>query len=256
MIANYHSIDTFSSVDGPGIRYVIFLQGCNMLCKFCHNVDVALNVKNKQITVDEVVNDFLQYQSFYKNGGITVSGGEPLLQIDFIIELFKKLKQYNVHTAIQTQGTLFSKNIKYYELLKVTDLFIVDLKGVDNEHSLKVCNKKIDKTLEFLKFLDQNNKSFVITYVLLPGINDTDYCFDKLGSILAMFNPVNMSFKLLPYHRLGTNKWQKLGLEYELEHIKEPTSTEIKQAMQAINQHYQYYLALRSNQQVSLEYSN
>ena len=256
MIANYHSIDTFSSVDGPGIRYVLFLQGCNMLCKFCHNVDVAINIKNKQITVDEVVNDFLKYQSFYKNGGITISGGEPLLQIDFIIELFKKLKEFIVHTAIQTQGTLYRSNEKFDELLELTDLFIVDLKGVDNEHSLKVCNKKVERTFEFLRFLDQHQKEIMLTYVLIPEVNDNEYCLEKLGYILAQYNPNNVVFKILPYHRLGVDKWRKLGLTYQFKHINEPSQEAVKEAVETFNKYYQYYLASLQDKRVSLAVSS
>lgn len=242
MIANYHSIDTFSSVDGPGIRYVLFLQGCNMLCKFCHNVDAAINIENKQITVDEVIEDFLKYKDFYRNGGITISGGEPLLQIDFVIELFKRLKELNIHTCIETQGTLFRPTEKFQELLALTDLFIVDLKGVDNEHALKVCNVKIDRSLEFLEYLDQNNKNFMVSYVLIPEINDSEYCLEKLGKILTKYNPLNMSFQIHPYHRLGAEKWTMLNMKYEFDHIKEPSDEQTKIAVQKINTYYQMYL--------------
>lgn len=225
MIANYHSIETFSGVDGPGIRYVLFLQGCNMRCKFCHNVDTTSMEVNKTITTDEVVNDYLKYKSFYKNGGITISGGEPLLQMDFIIELFKKLKEYNVHTCIQTQGSLFNKSPKFDELISLTDLFIVDLKGVNDDIAKRICGVSIKKTLSFLEYLESLNKNYMVTYVLIPGINDSNEEIDGLAKILAPLK--NMSFTALPYHRLGIEKWEKLNLKYELYDVTQPSKEDV-----------------------------
>lgn len=226
MIANYHSIETFSSLDGPGIRYVLFLQGCNFNCKFCHNVDTVPMISNKQITVNEVVKDYLKYISFYRKGGITISGGEPLLQIDFIFELFKKLKEHGVHTCIETQGSLFKNTAKYRELISVTDLFLVDVKGVDDQHAIDICGKDMKKTFEFLDFLDKNGSAFTVTYVLLPGLNDDDYCVEQLARLLNQYHGDNRNLKVLPYRRLGVEKWKSLNLEYELEDLLEPTKEE------------------------------
>lgn len=242
MIANYHSIDTFSNVDGPGIRYVLFLQGCNTLCKYCHNIDVAQNVKRNAITVDEVVEDFLKYQRFYLNGGITISGGEALMQIDFVVSLFKKMKELKIHTCLETQGSLFVNNEKYHELIKVTDLFIVDLKGVNAKLAKLVSDIDIERSYQFLNFLNEMQKEFLITYVLIPTLNDSDECFDKLGLILSKFDPSLMSFKILPYHRLGINKWHQLNLIYQLENIREPSNRAILNAKALIQKAYQKYL--------------
>lgn len=228
MIANYHSIETFSSVDGPGVRYVLFLQGCNMNCKYCHNIDTVPITKNKQISVDEVVNDYLKYSKFYKNGGITISGGEPLLQVDFIIALFKELKKHNVHTCIETQGSLFRKNQNIQELISLTDLFIVDLKGVDNKFSTEICGQKIDNTLMFLDHLNKINSKFLLTYVLMPGLNDDEYCIKMLASILGRFDISNRSFKVNRYRRLGVDKWKNLNLEYKLDHLLEPSKKDVE----------------------------
>lgn len=228
MIANYHSIETFSSLDGPGIRYVLFLQGCNFSCKFCHNVDTIPTLCNKQITDEEVVKDYLKYSKFYKNGGITISGGEPLMQTNFIIELFKKLKEFNVHTCIETNGSLFNESNTLKNLVELTDLFLVDLKGVDNEHSLPICGNEIDNTLLFFEYLNKVNKKFSITYVLLPGINDDNYCVEKLATLLNKFNDRNRSFKILPYRLLGVEKWKQLNLEYQLEHLLEPRKEDVE----------------------------
>lgn len=227
MIANYHSIETFSGVDGPGIRYVLFLQGCNMNCKFCHNIDAVPLSTNKNITVEEVVEDYLKYQLFYKNGGITITGGEPLLQIDFIIELFTELKKHNVNTCIQTQGSLFRKTEKFDKLIELTDLFIVDLKGVDNDYSKRIAGARITRTLEFMNHLDAINHQFWMTYVLLPTFNDDDYCSKRLAEIISSFSPDNMRFNLLPYHKLGKDKWEKLNLKYQIDEIEPPTKEEV-----------------------------
>lgn len=235
MIANYHSIETFSGVDGPGIRYVLFLQGCNLRCKFCHNADTIPHVKNKMISVSEVVEDYLKYKDFYgRGGGITISGGEPLLQTNFIISLFTELKKHNVHTCIQTQGTLYTDHPKYKKLVELTDLFMVDLKGVDDQYALSICGSGVSSTLRFLKYLNENNRKFCISYVLLPGINDNDYCVDRLANILKDFNPMNMSFKVAPYHRLGVQKWAKLNIKYQLEDLAEATHEDVEMFVRKI----------------------
>lgn len=227
MIANYHSIETFSSVDGPGIRYVLFLQGCNLLCSYCHNPDMIQIKKNKAISVAEVINDYRKYQSFYRNGGITISGGEPLLQIDFVIALFKEMQQLGIHTCIETQGSLFTNDSKYKAITSLTDLFMVNLKGVDNDYSTDICGVKIDKTLAFLKYLDDNNRKFIITYVLLPGINDNDYCVREFARIVGSFKKDNCTFQILPYHSMAIAKWDKLNMKYFLRDLREPKQDEV-----------------------------
>lgn len=228
MIGNFHSIETFSSVDGPGIRYVLFLQGCNLLCQYCHNPDMIEIKKNKAISVEEVVADYKKYATFYRNGGITVSGGEPLLQIDFLIELFRELKKINVHTCIETQGTLFYEGDKYRELISLTDLFLVNLKGVDNKYSVDICGVKIDKTLEFLSYLDKINHKFTITYVLLPEMNDNDYCANELAKIISSYKKDNVTYQVLPYHNMGMEKWDKLNMRYLLRDLREPKKQEVE----------------------------
>lgn len=228
MIANVHSIETFSSLDGPGIRYVLFLQGCNMACKFCHNIDTTIRTTNKQMSVDEVVEDYLKYKAFYKDGGITISGGEPLLQTKFIIELFKKLKEKGIHTAIETQGSVYRDIPMYDELIELTDLFIIDLKGVSNLEAFRIAGARIDNTFKLFDKLNNLGKKFWITYVLLPKVNDYEEIANKMATILNRFNPLNYEYKVLRYHKLGLDKWHKLGLKYELDDIKEATKEDAK----------------------------
>lgn len=228
MIANVHSIETFSSVDGPGIRYVLFLQGCNMFCKFCHNIDTTVKTDNRAMTVDEVVEDFLKYKAFYIKGGITVSGGEPFLQTPFIIELFTKFKELGVHTAIETQGSIYRDIPMYDELIEITDLFIVDLKGVNNTDAKFISGVKIDNTFKMLEKLDSLNKKFLITYVLLPEVNNSSEHARQMANILNRYNPKNFDFKVLGYHKLGLEKWNKLDFTYELDHVREATKDDIR----------------------------
>ena len=188
------------------------------------------------MSVDEVVENFLRYKDFYADGGITISGGEPLLQIDFIISLFKELKKLNIHTAIETQGTLFKDNEKFSELIALTDLFIIDLKGVDNEEARKISGVKIDNTFKLLDKLDKENKKFWLTYVLIPGINNLDIHAMKLAKILKQYSPSNCTFKALKYHKLGLEKWEKLGLKNELIDVPIATNTDINNFLTKIKE--------------------
>ena len=237
MIANVHSIETFSSVDGPGIRYVLFLQGCNMFCKFCHNIDTTVKTDNSLMTVDEVVEDFLKYKAFYIKGGITVSGGEPFLQTHFIVELFKKLKQLGVHTAIETQGSIYRDIPMYDELFEVTDLFIVDLKGVNNEDAKFISGVKIDNTFKMLEKLNSLNKKFLITYVLLPNVNNSSDHVRQIVDILNKYDANNFDFKVLVHHKLGLEKWKKLNFNYELDHVREATKEDIRLFLDEVNKY-------------------
>lgn len=224
MKCNYHSIQTMGTLDGPGIRYVLFLQGCPFRCLFCHNPD-TWSGKANSMSVDEVVSDILKYKSFYENsnGGVTISGGEPLLQIPFLLELFKKLKAYNIHTTIDTCGYVdISNDLK--ELLGYTDLFLLDIKHLDKQKHKNLTGCSNDKVIKFLKFLDDNNKSIWIRQVLVPEISmDNDY----IGSLIEFLKKFNIEkVELLPYHEMGKEKYKKLGIEYKLK-SRIPTKDEV-----------------------------
>ena len=222
---NYHSIQTMGALDGPGLRYVLFLQGCPFRCLFCHNPDTWSGSANS-MSVDEVFSDILKYKSFYENsnGGVTISGGEPLLQIPFLLELFKKLKTNNIHTAIDTCGYVdITEDLK--KLLNYTDLFLLDIKHLDKQKHKDLTGCPNDKVLNFLKFLNDNNKSIWIRQVLVPDISmDNDY-IDSLINFLKNFKIEKV--ELLPYHEMGKEKYKKLGLEYKL-HSRIPTKEEVK----------------------------
>ncbi|MCD7740489.1 MAG: pyruvate formate lyase-activating protein, partial [Candidatus Gastranaerophilales bacterium] len=174
LTGNIHSIETLGTVDGPGIRFVVFVQGCPMRCKYCHNPDTWDYMENKIMTVEEIIKKYNGVKEFLKNGGITVTGGEPLSQINFVIELFKKSKQEKIHTALDTSGILFNnrKTEKFDELLNYTDLVLLDLKHIDDEEHKKLTTFSNKNVLDFAKYLDKKNIPVWIRHVLIPNITD------------------------------------------------------------------------------------
>ena len=229
MTGKIHSFETFGTVDGPGTRFVIFFKGCPLRCLYCHNPDTWSSKDAKEYTVQEIVEEVLKYKKYYEKGGVTATGGEPLRQLDFLIELFKELKKYNIHTAIDTSGALFSKSKtdKYDELLKFTDLFLLDIKHIDNEEHKKLTGVNNKNTLTFAKYLDDNNKKIWIRHVLVPGITTQEKYLKDLKLFLDNLNNVE-KVEILPYHTLGVNKYKKLGLDYPLKHIEPPSQEEIQ----------------------------
>jgi len=224
MDCNYHSIQTMGTLDGPGIRYVLFLQGCCFRCLFCHNPD-TWSGKANTMSVEDAFNDIIKYKEFYKSscGGVTVSGGEPLLQVPFLIELFKKLKANNIHTAIDTCGGVdITDGIK--ELINYTDLFMLDIKHLDKEKHQELTGADNDRVLKFLDFLNNNNKTIWIRQVLVPDISMDDEYIQTLIEFLKNYNIERV--ELLPYHDMGREKYKKLGLEYPL-NVRLPEKEEV-----------------------------
>ncbi len=230
MNGRIHSTETFGTVDGPGIRFVVFMQGCTLKCKYCHNRD-TWNVKTgTSTTVSELVKQILKYKSYIENsnGGVTVSGGEPLLQAEFVTELFKELKNKNIHTALDTSGSIpLSDEIK--ELLKYTDLVLLDIKHIDPEKCVNLTGFTNKNTLEFAKYLSNINLPVWIRQVLIPGYTDDKFDLIKLKNFLSNLNNVE-KIELLPYHELGKFKWKELGENYELEGVPVPTQMDIDRA--------------------------
>ena len=229
-----HSFETFTTVDGPGIRFILFLSNCPLRCKYCHNPDTWA-CKGKEYSVDEIVNEILKYKNYYKNGGVTISGGEPLLQIDFVIEIFKKLKKYNMHTAIDTSGITFNENQieKFDELNKYTDLYLLDIKEIDEKKHIKLTGKSNKNILEFAQYLSKNNKKVWIRHVIVPTINLDKDDLIKTREFINTLNNVER-VDVLPYHTLGVHKYKELGLKYPLEGVRTPTSEEIKFAKEIL----------------------
>ena len=239
MIGKIHSFESFGTVDGPGIRYVIFLKGCPLRCKYCHNPDTWTMNGAKEYDVDTIVKQALRYKSYFvEKGGITITGGEPLVQIDFVIELLKKFKENNIHTAIDTSGYMFNPNdeesvSKHTELLKYTDLFLLDIKHIDYDEHLELTSVKNDNILAFARFLSDNNKTMWIRHVLVHNITATEEYLLKLKEVIDSLNTVE-KIEVLPYHTMGKVKYDNLGIKYPLEGVSAPTKEEVLEAKKLV----------------------
>ncbi|MEG0526700.1 pyruvate formate-lyase-activating protein [Amedibacillus sp. YH-ame10] len=232
-MGSVHSFETFGSVDGPGVRFVIFLNGCKMRCQYCHNVD-TWQMKERNYTSDEVLAKALRYKSYWKSdGGITISGGEPLLQIDFITEIFKKAKEKGIHTTLDTCGQPFTREESFFfkleELMKYTDLVLLDLKHIDAEKHRALTSQKNENILEFASYLDSIKKPIWIRHVLVPSINDDEDSLQRLSTFIKTLSNVER-LEVLPYHTLGSYKWEELNIPYALKGIQPPTKEMIEKA--------------------------
>lgn len=230
LLARVHSFETFGATDGPGIRYIIFLQGCHLHCKYCQNRDTWNTNLGNLYSVSDLVSKILRYKNFFESsgGGVTVSGGEPLLQADFVIQLFKELKKLGISTAIDTSG-IFKITDKIKELIDLTDLFLLDIKSINDEICKELTGSSNKLELEFAKYLSDNNKNIWIRQVLVPGITDNEEDLYKLKDFISTLKTVR-KIDVLPYHDLGKFKWTNLGLEYPLEHIRTAKPEDVKRA--------------------------
>ena len=239
MNGNIHSIETFGTVDGPGIRYVLFTQGCLLRCQFCHNADTWEIGTGKEMSVEEIINDLTSYLPFIESsgGGITVSGGEPLLQIPFLINLFKACKKIGIHTTIDSSGCCYSTAPLFQEqlneLLKYTDLLLLDLKHINRKKHISLTGMANDHILEFARLLSEREIPVWIRHVLVPSITDDEQDLHDLGNFIGTLKNVK-KLEILPYHKLGVYKWETLGLEYALEDIEPPSDVHVKEAYQIL----------------------
>ena len=231
---NIHSTESFGSVDGPGIRYVIFLKGCAMRCKFCHNADTWDGRTSDRRSADELLDEAERYRNYWgSEGGITVSGGEPLLQMGFLLELFRKAKQRGISTVIDTAGQPFTRREPWFnsfrKLMDVTDLLLVDIKQMDPEKHRRLTGVPNDNILDMLRFLTEIGKPVWIRQVLVPGWTDAPE--DLLAERRFLETLTNVrKVEVLPYHSLGAYKWKELGLEYPLKSVKPPTGQQVREA--------------------------
>ena len=231
-----HSIETCGTVDGPGIRFVIFMQGCPLRCKYCHNPDTWKLGDGTEKTVDEIFDEIKKYKSYmnFSGGGVTITGGEPLLQATFAKELFIRCKEEGIHTAIDTSGYLFNDTIK--EVLTYTDLVLLDIKCYDSKQYKYITGAQLEPTIEFINYLGEINKPVWIRYVLVPNLSDNKKHIEALSIFLSKFNNIQR-IELLPFHKMGEYKWEELGYKYELTETKEPTKEEILNAMSIFKAH-------------------
>ncbi len=236
-----HSLESFGSVDGPGIRYVIFFSGCPMRCAYCHNPDTWNMTAGTLTDTDELVGKAMRYRPYWKReGGVTVSGGEPLMQIDFLIELFEKLKKENVHTCVDTSGAPFTREepffSKFRRLTDLTDLFLADIKHIDSDRHRELTGRGNENILDMLRFLSETKKPVWIRHVLVPDKTDDDYYLKKLREFIDTLGNVER-VEVLPYHTLGAAKWKSLGIPYLLKGIDPPTKERVENAEKILGAH-------------------
>ncbi len=234
MEGRIHSFESLGAVDGPGIRFVVFMQGCSLKCKYCQNRDTWDLHGGTTYTTQEIVEKIFRYKNYIiPNGGVTISGGEPLLQAKFLIELFTELKKYDIHTCIDTSGSFeITEDIK--KLINLTDLFLLDIKCINDEKALDLTGVSNKKELAFAEYLSSIGKPMWIRQVLIPGITDDEEDLLKLKEFISTLKSVE-KVEILPYHDLGKFKWEKLGCKYELEGNRTATQEDIKRAKQILN---------------------
>lgn len=223
MSGRIHSLESFGTVDGPGVRFVVFVQGCPMRCAYCHNPDTWAAVGGKIMEVSEIIEDYERNASFYKEGGITVTGGEPMLQIDFLIELFTEAKKRGIHTCLDTSGIAFKPDNTAYvakvdKLLPVTDLVMLDIKHIDPVKHKELTGQPNDGILAFAQYLSDHNVDIWIRHVVVPTITDDDKYLYQLGYFIGGLKTLK-ALDVLPYHTMGKSKYEKLGIPYKLEAI-------------------------------------
>ena len=238
MEAYLHSTESFGTVDGPGVRFVIFLQGCPMRCKYCHNPDTWEMHVGERRSAESLIEEYEHNRAFYKNGGITVSGGEPLAQIDFLVELFRLAKEKEIHTCLDTSGATYRPgdseyNRKLDALMELTDLVMLDIKHMDPVSHRELTGLDNEGILSFARYLAQKNVPLWIRHVTVPGITDDPDALTRLGQFIGTLDNVK-ALDVLPYHVMGVSKYKELGVPYPLEGVEPATKEQAAQARQII----------------------
>lgn len=234
MLGRIHSLESFASSDGPSVRYLIFLQGCRMRCRFCHNPDTWDPSKGTMMRADEILDQAERYRSYWgKEGGITVSGGEPLLQMEFLQELFHKAKQRNINTCIDTALQPFTEEktwlTDFQALMEDTDLLLVDIKHIDPDRHQWLTGCSNANIQAGMRYLSDIGKPIWIRHVLVPGVNDNEEYLEKTAQFISTLTNVKR-IDVLPYHTLGVYKWKELGIPYTLGNVNPPDQETIRKA--------------------------
>lgn len=247
ILGRVHSVESFGSVDGPGLRYIFFLQGCHMRCRYCHNPETWAMEGGELMTPQEAFDKAYRYHSYWKdNGGITVSGGEALLQIDFVTELFKIARSKGVNTTLDTSGNPFTREepffSKFNELMKYTDLFLLDIKQINEDKHKDLTGWTNSNILDLAQYLSDDGKDMWIRYVLVPGFTDDVKDLEQLRDFVAALKTVKR-FEVLPYHTLGVFKWENIGVNYTLSDVRPPSKELIEKTNQILEtEKYKGYL--------------
>ncbi len=234
-IGKIHSIESFGTVDGPGIRLVVFLQGCPLRCLYCHNPDTWDVNQGTKMSVEEILEIYHRNSAFYRDGGITVSGGEPLYQLEFVVSLFKEAKKRGIHTTLDTSGICFKDGELYHQLVKVCDLVLLDIKHIDSQAHIKLCGQNNEHIKAFLTFLNQHRVEVSIRHVYINEYYTDDKALHDLGIFIGQFENVK-ALEVLPYHTMGNHKYQELNLSYPLSNLKNTTNQAAIEARKKIIQ--------------------
>lgn len=238
MQGRIHSLESFGTVDGPGVRFVVFVQGCPMRCAYCHNPDTWEMNAGTLMEPAEIIEQYERNVSFYKNGGITVTGGEPLMQVDFLIDLFTLAKEKNIHTCIDSSGIAYNPdNTAFVEkldkLMTLTDLVMLDIKHIDPEKHKELTSQPNTNILKFAAYLNEKHVDMWIRHVVVPGITDDDKYLYDLGYFIGQFSNLK-ALDVLPYHTMGETKYEKLGIEYKLKGVPPMDKTVLLDKKQVI----------------------
>lgn len=235
MTGKIHSVESFGTVDGPGVRLVVFFQGCPMRCKFCHNPDTWELNGGTEMTVEEIYQKYERNKSFYKNGGVTATGGEPLMQLDFLIELFSYFKKKGVNTCLDTSGICYTEaqKEKYQKLFEVTDLVMLDIKSPRKDVHKDLTGQELEPVLNFARVVSEAGVALRIRHVVVPGITDGEESLLELGKLIKGFSTLR-ELEVLPYHVMGKKKYDELGIPYPLEGVEALPKEEAVKARQVI----------------------
>ncbi|MDY6275645.1 MAG: pyruvate formate-lyase-activating protein [Succinivibrionaceae bacterium] len=234
-----HSFETFGSVDGPGVRFVVFVQGCRMRCRYCHNPDTWKIGEGELWNAEDIMNKALRYKPYWGNeGGVTVSGGEPLLQLEFVTELFELLKKNGINTCLDTAGGPFNDDPEWLaafdRLMKSTDLVMLDIKHIDSAKHKELTGIPNENILACARHMDELGTKMWIRHVLVPGYTDSDEQLNGIHEFVSQLKNVTR-VEVLPYHMFGKYKWEKLGLKYTLEDVDVPTDESVKHAKEILH---------------------
>lgn len=238
MSGRIHSLESFGTVDGPGTRYVVFVQGCPMRCAYCHNPDTWSMSAGKEMEASYIIEQYERNAAFYSGGGITVTGGEPLMQVDFLIELFTLAKEKGIHTCIDTSGIAFKPDNQAFiekldKLMPLTDLVMLDIKHIDPVKHKELTSQPNEGILAFAKYLDDRNVDMWIRHVVVPGITDDDKNLFELGYFIGQFHNLK-ALDVLPYHTMGESKYEQLGIEYKLHGVPAMEKSAVVEKKQVI----------------------
>lgn len=226
-----HSTESFGTVDGPGVRFVVFFQGCPMRCLYCHNPDTWKPDGGTELTAENLLEEYRRNKVFYKNGGITATGGEPLMQLPFLTELFRKAKEEGIHTCLDTSGIMYRKgrDEEFQALFQNLDLVLLDFKHSSEEEHRKLTGQKQAAVLEFADALEKAGIPMIARHVVVPGITDGEDHLRKLGHLLGRYRNLK-GLEVLPYHTMGKTKYEKLGIPYPLENVENMEKVKAKEA--------------------------